>query len=99
MLNEFNLNMNFSPIDLNKLKNYLIHLSEKYGLGDVFFRPKEKNNRDSMAAFYIRAPIEWSFEKLSDVWDKVILESLDFSKKEGIIKTFDNVCIVLTQRE
>ena len=73
-----------NDVFLSKLENELIILSKKYGLGEVLFMEKNPLNRDSVQSFYIRAPTEWSSEKMFDVWGQIADETHAFAKKEGI---------------
>lgn len=79
---------------LSKLESKLIELSEKYGLGEVLFMEKNPLNIDSMAAFYIRSPKNWSSEKTFDIWEKISDEVDIFTKKEGV-KILSEICSVI----
>ena len=79
-----------NSIVYSELEKYLISLSAKYGLGEVLFREKNPKNNNSTDSFYIRAPKNWSIEKIFDVWDCVIeeshafLEANDYEEEMGI---------------
>lgn len=84
---------NYSP--LTKIKQHLINLSSQYGLGDVSFKPKNKNDWDSIDSFYINAPENWSYEKISKIWDEIIESTVKFAEEEGIILTLNSLSIIV----
>ena len=71
--------------ELTKLKDCLIELSEKYGLGEIFF---EEENYNQLNCFFIKAPKSWPVEKVRKIWRKVEYESEEFAKKEGIMPVY-----------
>lgn len=97
--NIFNPNIPFDDVDLEKFQCFLVSLSKKHGLGDVYFVPKNKRDWDSMATFNIVAPREWSFEEIRKVSHMIVYESLEFSQNEGLMYIFNNSCTVLTQEK
>lgn len=99
MDNIFNPNMHFDDCDLKKFKDFLIGLSKKYGLGEVYFKPKDKRDWDSMATFNIVTPSNLSFDEIQRVSHMIVDESLEFSRNEGLMYIFNNSCTVLVQEE
>lgn len=84
---------NYSP--LTKIKLHLVSLSKQFGLGEVSFKPKNKDDWDSIDSFYIESPKSWSYEKLSKIWDQIIDNTVNYAEKEGIISTLNSVTIIL----
>lgn len=78
---------------LSKLEQKLIILSAEYGLGEVLFMEKNPLNIDSFASFYIRAPKEWSNQRIFDVWEPISDEVDSFAAEEGI-ETLSEICSV-----
>lgn len=83
----------YSP--LTKIRLYLIVLSEKYGLGEVSFKPFNKHDWDSMDSFYIEAPKDWPYEKTSKIWDELIKDSVKYAEKEGLLSTLNSISIII----
>ena len=79
---------------LSKLEKKVISLSEKYSLGNVLFMEKNPKNNNSSNAFIIKAPEEWSNQKIFDVWEPISNEVHDFARKEGI-KYLSEICSVI----
>ena len=71
--------------EFTKFKDCLIKLSEKYGLGEIFF---EKENCNQLNCFFIKAPKSWPLEKVRKIWRKVESESEEFAKKEDIMSIY-----------
>ena len=84
---------NYSP--LTKIKLYLITLSNQFELGEVSFKPKNKNDWDSIDSFYIKSPKNLSYEELSEIWDQIIDNTVKYAEKEGIISTLNSVTIII----
>lgn len=84
---------NYSP--LTKIKLHLVALSNQFGLGDVSFKPKNKNDWDSIDSFYIKSPDDLSYEEISVIWDKIIDNTVNYAKKEGIISTLNSLTIII----
>ncbi|WP_298521793.1 hypothetical protein [uncultured Methanobrevibacter sp.] len=95
--NIFNPNIPFDDEDLKKYETFLIHLSKKYGLGEVSFKPKNKRDWDSMATFNIATPNDWSFKQVRRISHMIVDDSLEFSRNEGLMYIFNNSATVLTQ--
>ena len=72
-----------NSIVYSELEKYLKGLSSKYGLGEVLFREKNPKNNNSTDSFYIRAPKEWSNEKIFKIWDCIIEEAHSFLESKG----------------
>lgn len=83
---------------LSKLEKRLMDLSLKYGLGDVLFMARNPRDNNSTNSFYIRAPKDWSDEKLFEVWDCVIDDSIAFLRNEGCISILDSCSIAVSKR-
>ncbi len=78
--------------ELTKLKDCLVDLSEKYGLGEIFF---EKENYNQLNCFFIKAPKSWPIEEVRKVWRKIEKESKEFAKKEDILPVYRITHIVV----
>lgn len=87
------LHQEYSP--LTKLKNHLITLSRQYGLGEVSFVPKNKNDWDSIDSFFIESSSDWSYEQTSKIWDEIIESTVTFAEDEGIISTLNSTSIIV----
>lgn len=79
---------------LSKLEKKVISLSDKYGLGEVLFMEKNPRNNNSSDAFIIKAPKEWSNQRIFEVWEPISKEVHDFAKKEGIT-LLSEICFVI----
>lgn len=84
---------NYSP--LTKIKHHLLNLSSQYNFGDVSFKPKNKNDWDSVDSFYIKAPDNLAYEKISRIWDDIIESTVKFAEEEGIISTLNSIAIIV----
>lgn len=69
---------------LSKLEKKVIALSNKYSLGEVLFMERNPRNNNSLNSFIIKAPADWSQERIFDVWEPISYEVHDFAKKEGV---------------
>ena len=87
---EFNFGKNAE--ELTKLKDCLIELSEKYGLGEIFF---EEENYNQLNCFFIKAPKSWPVEKVRKIWRKIEKEAKEFAKKEDILPVYRITQIVV----
>ena len=87
---EFNFRKNAE--ELTKHNDCLIDLSEKYGLGEIFF---EEENYNQLNCFFIKAPKSWSTEKVRRIWRKVEKESKEFAEKEDILPVYRITQIVV----
>ena len=87
---EFNFGKNAE--ELTKLKDCLIELSEKYGLGEIFF---EEENYNQLNCFFIKAPKSGSMEKVRKIWRKIEKEAKEFAKKEDILPVYRITHIVV----
>ena len=83
-----------NDIFLSKLERKLHMLSQKYGLGEVLFMERNPLNNNSSNSFCIRAPKNWSNQKIFDVWEPISNEVHAFAKKEGI-ETLSEICHVI----
>ena len=84
---------NYSP--LTKIKLHLVALSNQFGLGEVSFKPKNKNDWDSIDSFYIKSPENLSYDEISEIWDQIIDNTVKYAEKEGIISTLNSVTIII----
>lgn len=84
---------NYSP--LTKIKLHLVNLSNQFGLGEVSFKSRNKNDWDSIDSFYIKSPDNLSYEEISKIWDKIIDNTVNYAEKEGIISTLNSVTIII----
>ena len=87
---EFNFRKNVE--EFTKFKDCLIDLSEKYGLGEIFF---EEENYNQLNCFFIKAPKSWSTEEVRKIWRKVEKESKEFAEKEDILPVYRITHIVV----
>ena len=78
--------------EFTKFKDCLIDLSEKYGLGEIFF---EEENYNHLNCFFIKAPKSWSTEKVRKIWRKVEKESKEFAEKEDFLPVYRITHIVV----
>lgn len=92
-LGENSFENQYSP--LTKIKLHLVDLSNKFSLGEVSFKPRNKNDWDSIDSFYINSPSDWSYDEISKVWDKIIDSTAEYAEKEGIISTLNSVTIII----
>lgn len=83
-----------NDIFLSKLEQKLITLSDKYGLGDILFIERNPRNNNSFNAFIIKAPEEWSNQRIFDVWDPISDEVDIFAEEEGI-ECLAEICTVI----
>ena len=83
-----------NDIFLTKLEKKVISLSDKYGLGEVLFMERNPKNNNSSNSFIIRAPEEWSNQRIFDVWEPISDEIDEFTKNEGI-KLLSEICSVI----
>lgn len=83
---------------LSGLEEFLRSLSPKYGLGELLFMERNPSNNNSTDAFYLRAPSNWSLDKLFDVWYSVLDESNVFIEKHGFSEELMLCGISVTQR-
>lgn len=85
---------NYSP--LTKIKLHLIALSNHFNLGEVSFKPKNKNDWDSIDSFYIKSPEGLlSYEDISKIWDQIIDNTVKYAEKEGILSILNSVTIII----
>lgn len=82
-----------NDIFLSKLEKKVISLSDKYGLGERLFREKNPANNNSSNAFIIKAPENWSNQRIFDVWEPISDEVHDFARTEGI-ECLAEICFV-----
>lgn len=87
-----------NDVFLSKLEQKLITLSDKYGLGDILFIERNPRNNNSFNAFIIKAPKEWSNQKIFDVWDPITDEVHAFAKKEGIEILAEKCSVIVSNR-
>ena len=73
---------NYSP--LTKIKLHLVALSNQFGLGEVSFKPRNKNDWESIDSFYIESPNDWSYEN-----------TVKYAEEEGILSTLNSVTIII----
>ena len=81
-----------------QLEKFLISLSAKYGLGEVLFLEKNPRNNNATDSFYIRAPKDWSVERIFEVWDCVLDESEEFIESHGFDSELDMCGISVSKR-
>lgn len=83
---------------LSKLEKKVISLSNRYSLGEVLFMERNPRNDNSLNSFIIRAPEDWSQERIFDVWEPISFEVHDFAKKEGIDVLAEICTIIVSNR-
>lgn len=83
---------------LSKLEKKVIALSDKYSLGEVLFMERNPRNDNSLNSFIIRAPEDWSQERIFDVWEPISFEVHDFAKEEGIDVLAEICTIIVSNR-
>lgn len=83
---------------LSKLEKKVIALSNKYGLGEVLFMERNPLNDNSSNSFIIRAPEEWSDQRIFDVWDPISDEVYAFARSEGVDVLAEICSIIVSNR-
>ena len=83
---------------LSKLEKKVISLSDKYGLGEVLFMERNPRNDNSSNSFIIRAPEEWSDQRIFDVWDPISDEVYTFARSEGVDVLAEICSIIVSNR-